>query len=63
MYASNCAHPEVVAYLLKNGADPNSHKGDYPDDDVKEWFNEEIYILKRKAQDRDAWKMIFKCVL
>jgi len=28
--------------------------------DVKEWCNEEIYILKRKAQDRDAWKMIVK---
>ena len=27
-------------------------------DDVKEWYNEEIYVLKRKAQDRDAWKMI-----
>jgi len=24
--------------------------------DVKEWCNEEIYLLKRKAQDRDAWK-------
>jgi len=25
-------------------------------DDVKEWCNEETYILKRKTQDRDAWK-------
>ena len=25
-------------------------------DDVKECCNEEIYILKRKAQDRDAWE-------
>jgi len=32
-------------------------------DDVKEWCNEEIYILKRKAQDRDAWKMMVKCAL
>jgi len=32
-------------------------------DDVKEWCNEEIYILKRKAQFRDAWKMIVKCAL
>jgi len=32
-------------------------------DNVKEWCNEEMYILKRKAQDRDAWKMIFKCAL
>ena len=24
-------------------------------DDVTEWCNEGIYILKRKAQDRDAW--------
>jgi len=30
-------------------------------DDVKKWCNEEIYILKRKAQDRDTWKMIVKC--
>ena len=28
-------------------------------DDVNEWCNEEIYILKRKAQDRDAWKKQF----
>ena len=26
-------------------------------DDVKEWCNDEIYILNRKAQDRDAWKL------
>ena len=26
-------------------------------DDIKEWCNEEIYILKRKAQDRVAWKV------
>jgi len=32
-------------------------------DDVKEWCNEEIYILKWKAQNRDAWKMIVKCAL
>jgi len=32
-------------------------------DDVKECCDEEIYILKRKAQDRDAWKMIVKCAL
>jgi len=32
-------------------------------DDVKEWRNEEIYILKRKSRDRDAWKMIVKCAL
>jgi len=32
-------------------------------DDAKEWCNEEIYILKRKAEDRDAWKMIGKCAL
>src|SRR6218665_3454868 len=25
-------------------------------DDVKKWCNEEIFMLKRKAQDRDAWK-------
>ena len=25
-------------------------------DDVKEWCNEETYILKRKTQDRAAWK-------
>lgn len=25
--------------------------------------NEEIYILKRKAKDRDAWKMIVTCAL
>ena|SRR6218665_2535393 len=29
-------------------------------DDVEEWRKEEIRILKRKAQDRDAWKMIVK---
>src|SRR6218665_1572918 len=27
-------------------------------DDVKEWSNDEIYILKRKAQDRAAWKIV-----
>lgn len=32
-------------------------------DDVKEWCNEVIYILKGKAQDRVAWKMIVKCAL
>ena len=32
-------------------------------DDIKEWCNEEIYILKRKAQDRDPWKMKVKCAL
>jgi len=32
-------------------------------DDVKEWYNEEIYVLKRKVQDRDAWKMIVKYAL
>ena len=32
-------------------------------DDAKEWCNEEIYILKRKAQDRDAWKIVVKCAL
>ena len=32
-------------------------------EDVKEWCNEEIYILKTKAQDRDTWKMIVKCAL
>src|SRR6218665_2915282 len=31
-------------------------------DDVKEWCNEEIYILKRKAQDRDAWKNSQVCI-
>jgi len=31
-------------------------------DDVKEWCNEKI-ILKKKAQDRVAWKMIIKCAL
>jgi|SRR6218665_1677571 len=25
-------------------------------DDIKEWCNEEIYELQRKAQDKDAWK-------
>ena len=30
-------------------------------DDVKEWCNEEINILKRKAQDRDTWEKITKC--
>jgi len=32
-------------------------------DEKKEWYNEEIYILKRKAQDIDAWKMKFKCAV
>jgi len=32
-------------------------------DDVKERCNKEIYILKRKAQDRDAWKIVVKCAL
>ena len=32
-------------------------------DDVKEWYNEEIYVLKRKVQDTDAWKMIVKYAL
>jgi len=32
-------------------------------DDVKEWCNEEIYLLKRNAQDRDAWKIVVKCAL
>jgi len=32
-------------------------------DDVKEWCNEEICMLKWKAQDRDAWKIIVKCAL
>jgi len=34
-------------------------------DDVKEWSNEEIYMhmLKKKAQDRDAWKILVKCAL
>src|SRR6218665_708209 len=32
-------------------------------DYLKEGCNEEIYILKRKAQDRVAWKMIVKCAL
>jgi len=32
-------------------------------DDAKEWCNKEIYILKRKALDTDAWKMIVKCAL
>ena len=27
-------------------------------DDVKEWCDEEILMLKRKAQDRDVWKII-----
>jgi len=31
--------------------------------DVKEWYNEEIFMLKRKAQDRDAWKIIVKRAL
>jgi len=32
-------------------------------DDVKEWCNKEIYILKRKTQDRDAWKIVVKGAL
>jgi len=32
-------------------------------DDVKEWCNKETYVLKRKAQDRDAWKIVIKCAL
>jgi len=32
-------------------------------DDVKLWCNEEIYMLKRTAQDRDAWKIMVKCAL
>src|SRR6218665_3654495 len=32
-------------------------------DDVKEWCNEEIFMLKRKAQDGDAWKIIVKRAL
>ena len=28
-------------------------------DDVKKWCNKEIYILQKKAQDRDAWKLRF----
>jgi len=32
-------------------------------DDIKEWCNVEIYILRRKAQDRDTWKIIVKCAL
>jgi len=27
-------------------------------DDVKEWRNEKIFMLKRKTQDRDAWKIM-----
>jgi len=26
-------------------------------DDVKEWCNEEIHELKRKAQDTETWKI------
>jgi len=29
-------------------------------DDIKEWCNEDIYILSRKAQNRDLWKRIVK---
>ena len=32
-------------------------------DEVKGWCNEDIHILKKKAQDRDAWRMIVKCAL
>jgi len=32
-------------------------------DDVKEWCNKKICILKRKAQDRDTWKKIVKSAL
>ena len=30
---------------------------------INERYNEEIHILKRKAQDRDAWKKQPKCAL
>jgi len=32
-------------------------------DDEKAWCNEEIHILKRNAQDRDAWKLVVKRAL
>src|SRR6218665_796079 len=48
---------EVVFGEMKGKTNRGRSKKEWLDD-VKEWCKEEIHILKRKAQDRDAWKIV-----
>ena len=32
-------------------------------EDIREWYNEEINVLKRNAQDRDTWQQVVERAL
>src|SRR6218665_4230158 len=53
---------EVVFWKMKGKTKRGRPRREWLED-VKEWCNEEISMLKRKAQDRDAWKIIVKRAL